>query len=67
MAFGGRIRAVLDRCGVKASANRAPGQEFERRLTPSHDEIAAWIQPLLGPAAVYEGSGVRTLNWAGLP
>jgi transposase len=60
-------RSVLA-CGV----DRETGQVFERRLTPSHDEIAAWIASLPGPAAaVYEagptGFGLaRSLQGAGI-
>jgi len=35
-------------CGVDGQT----GELFERRLTPDHGEIVAWIRSLLGPAAV---------------
>jgi transposase len=55
-------------CGL----DRETGEVFEQRLTPSHDEIAAWIWSLPGPlAAVYEagptGFGLaRSLQAAGI-
>ena len=55
-------------CGL----DRETGEVFEQRLTPSHDEIAAWIRSLPGPAAaVYEagptGFGLaRSLQAAGI-
>jgi transposase len=55
-------------CGLE----RETGEVFEQRLTPNHDEIAAWIWSLPGPsAAVYEagptGFGLaRSLQAAGI-
>jgi transposase len=55
-------------CGV----DRETGEVFEQRLTPSHEEITAWLRSLPGPcAAVYEagptGFGLaRSLAAAGI-
>ncbi|MGE5693730.1 MAG: IS110 family transposase, partial [Candidatus Sericytochromatia bacterium] len=57
---------------VACGLDRQTGEVFEHRLTPSHDEITAWIQSLPGPAAtVYEagptGFGLaRSLQAAGI-
>lgn len=57
---------------VACGLDRETGEVFEQRLTPNHEEIAAWIQSLPGPAAaVYEagptGFGLaRSLEAAGI-
>ena len=46
---------VHARSVVACGLDRQTGEVFEQRLTPSHEEIAAWIRSLPGPAgAVYE-------------
>lgn len=63
---------VHARSVVACGLDRQTGEVFEQRLTPSHDEITAWIQSLPGPAAaVYEagptGFGLaRSLQAAGI-
>jgi transposase len=63
---------VHARSVVACGLDRETGEVFEQRLTPSHEEIAAWIRSLPGPvAAVYEagptGFGLaRSLQNAGI-
>jgi transposase len=55
-------------CGLDGDT----GEVFERRLTPDHGEVMAWLEDLPGPVAVtYEagptGFGLaRRLNAAGI-
>src|SRR2546430_16750932 len=63
---------VHARSVVACGLDRDTGEVFERRLTPSHEEIGAWIRSLPGPAAAgYEagptGFGLaRSLQTAGV-
>jgi transposase len=63
---------VHARSVVACGLDRETGEVFERRLTPSHEEIGAWIQSLPGPAAVVYEAGptgfglARWLQTAGI-
>ncbi|WP_424747688.1 IS110 family transposase [Mycobacterium sp.] len=63
---------VHARSVVACGLDRETGEVFERRLTPSHEEIGAWVRSLPGPAAVVYEAGptgfglARSLQTAGI-